>query len=192
MAVSGNATKAYDPKRVKLAERELIYLRRAGRSHPVIVVLDRVESTNPMFEKRFLLHTVNPPKLRGNLAVVENGGGRLSSLTVLPERARIEAIGGPGREAWVNGTNYPYDPKAKVSAQSTPGAWRLEVAPGEPRTRDTFLHVLFVDDSTAAPVDASAAQLVKTGDAVGVRLGSWSVMFPLAQGAAPKITQTKP
>lgn len=191
MTVSGDATKAYDPKRVKLAERELVYLRRTERSHPVIVVLDRVESTHSTFEKRFLLHSVNALRLHGKLAVAENGGGRLSCLTVLPERAKIESIGGPGREAWVNGTNYPYDAKAKVSPESTPGAWRLEVSPGEPRTRDTFLHVLFVDDADAAPIDASAAQLMKTGDDVGVRIGSWSVMFPLAQGGAAKVTRAK-
>ena len=55
----GDATKAYDPKRVKLAQRDVVYLREISRPHPIVIVFDRVEAHNSEFEKRFLLHNLN-------------------------------------------------------------------------------------------------------------------------------------
>lgn len=190
MYASGDATKAYDPERVRLAERELVYLRKAGRAHPIIVVLDRVESARPDFEKRFLLHTVNEPRVQGRLAAAENKGGRLSCLTLLPAEAKIERIGGPGREAWVNGVNHPFSVARPKGPEFTAGAWRIEVSPAVPATRDTFLHVLFVDDADAPPVEARAAELVQSARQVGVRVGGWTVMFPLDAGGAAQIART--
>lgn len=191
MAASGNATKAYDPARVRLVERELVYLRRSGRSHPVVVVLDRVESADPAFEKKFLLHTVHEPKVQGRLAVTENNGGRLSCLTLLPAQARMERIGGPGREAWVNGTNYPFETSRELGPEFTTGKWRLEVSPAEPQTRDTFLHVLFVDDAGAPPIGPADAQLVSTSENVGVVVGGWKIVFPLAAGGGVEVRRTR-
>ncbi len=192
MRVSGDATKAYDPQRVRLAERELVYFRHSDRAHPIVVVLDRVESTQPEFEKRFLLHTVNEPAIRGRLSVTENNGGRLTCLTLLPEQPKIERIGGPGREAWVDGRNYPFETTRELGPQFTTGSWRIEVAPTEPRTRDTFLHVLFVDDADAAPVDPRAAELRQTDESVSVHVGGWSMVFPRAPGGTPTITRATP
>jgi hypothetical protein len=148
---SGDATKAYDPERVRLAQRDIVYLRSTTALHPVIVIFDRVESTRAELEKKFLLHTVNEPVIRGNMTVTENNGGRLSCLTVLPAEARLQLVGGPGKEFWVNGKNYPIDSEATPRRGIEPGAWRLEVAPREKQTMDYFLHVLFVDDATAPP-----------------------------------------
>ncbi|HYD85428.1 MAG TPA: heparinase II/III family protein, partial [Opitutus sp.] len=89
---SGDATKAYDPARVRLAQRDIVYLRDSGRPHPVVVVFDRVESAKPELKKRFLLHTVNEPTVQNRLMVTENLGGRLSSLTLLPEDAKLALV----------------------------------------------------------------------------------------------------
>jgi hypothetical protein len=59
-------------------------------------------------------------------------------------------IGGPGKEFWSDGQNYPIVAEGK---EYEPGAWRVEVYPGAPRQRDIFCHVLYVTDSAkeAAP-----------------------------------------
>ena len=178
----GDATRAYDPERVRLAQREVVYLRHSGREHPVVVVFDRVESARAELEKRFLLHTVKEPALAGNTATVENHGGRLTAVTLLPADARLQTIGGPGKEAWVDGRNYPWDETSRKRPQRELAAWRLEVAPGAARQRDDFLHVLFVDDASAPPVSATAAHLVQTETASGVEVAGWRILFSREPG----------
>ncbi len=188
---SGDATKTYDPERVRLAQREIVYLRRSGRPHPVVVVFDRVESAQVGFQKRFLLHTVNEPVVTDRLTVAENRGGRLSCITLLPEQAKLELVGGPGKEAWVDGRNYPWTPQTKHKPGREPGAWRLEVSPGEPHLRDYFLHVLFVDDVGAKPVGPTDATLTQTADHATVRVGEWEISFPFAAGEAARIAPAR-
>ncbi len=186
--MAGDATRAYDPERVRLAQREIVYLRDASQTNPsiavnpIVVVFDRVESANPSFKKKFLLHTVNEPALKGNFMVTDHAGGRLSTLTLLPENARLELVGGPGREAWVDGKNYSWDPEAPKVKSIEPGAWRLEVSPSQPAARDYFLHVLFVDPAHAPAVDPASAKLARTDGRVGVTVSGWRVMFPLEPG----------
>jgi hypothetical protein len=187
---SGDATKAYDPARVSLAQREIVYLRAKSREHPVVVVFDRVESTRPEFEKHFLLHTVEQPVVRGKITVTENNGGRLSCVTLLPQDAKLELIGGPGKEAWVDGKNYPWNPDTKLRSRE-PGAWRLEVSPGAARRQDYFLHVLFVDDVGAVPVNADDAQLSQTSTEATVRVAGWEMTFPFKPGAAARIAPAR-
>lgn len=186
-AMSGDASKAYDPARVKLAQRSLVYLRHSTRAHPIVVVFDRVESAKPEFEKRFLLHTVNEPVVHEGLAVTQNEGGRLSCLTLLPADAKLTLVGGPGKEAWVDGANHSWSKVRPVRPGLTPGAWRLEVSPGAPRQMDYFLHVLFVDDADAAPVKRDAATLHQSTDRAEVQVAGWSVSFPFAAGGTPKV-----
>jgi hypothetical protein len=191
MHAAGDATKAYDPQRVRLAEREIVYLRHTDTGRPIVVVLDRVESTKPDLVKKFLLHTVNEPKVRGNLAVAENKASRLTSLTLLPDHAKIERIGGPGREAWVDGKNHPFETTKTLGPEFTTGSWRLEISPAAPQLRDTFLHVLWVDDATSPAVNPAAARLMKTADSVSVRVGGWTVQFPLDRTGKSTVVATR-
>lgn len=184
---AGDATKAYDSERVRLAQREIVYLRRANRAHPVVVVFDRVESVKAEFQKRFLLHSVNEPMVLENISVTENQGGRLTSLTLLPEKAKLELVGGPGREAWVDGRNFPWDDTARVREGRELAMWRLEVSPSRARTCDYFLHVLFIDDVGAKSVEADAATLVQTAESATVRVAGWEIEFPFAAGAAARV-----
>ncbi len=184
---AGDATKAYDAARVRLAQREIVYLRDTTRAHPVVVVFDRVESTKAEFEKKFLLHTIDEPSVDGRMMVAKNNGGRLSSLTLLPEQAKLELIGGPGKDAWVDGANHTWDPAARRKPGLEPGEWRLEVSPSIPATRDNFLHVLFVDDADAEPIRARDAELIRTATHAGVRVAGWEIAFPFAAGEAPRI-----
>jgi hypothetical protein len=187
MAVSGDATKAYDPQRVRLAQRDLVYLRGTARRLPVVVVLDRVESARPELQKHFLLHTVNEPVVHGKIAVTENRGGRLSCVTLLPADARLELIGGAGHEAWVDGANHSWAVGDRPRPGIEPGAWRLEVSPGAPRKRDDFLHVLFVDEATAAPVRTEDVQSFVSDDSADVRVAGWRVVFARMRGGEPRV-----
>lgn len=183
----GDATKAYDPDRVRLAQREIVYLRDSGRGHPVVIVFDRVESARPEFEKRFLLHTIHQPRVSGKTSVVENHGGRLTTVTLLPEDARLELVGGPGKQAWVDGKNYLWDETSRKLPERELAQWRLEVLPGAPRLRDDFLHVLFVDDAEAPVVSRGVARLVSTGTTRGVEIGGWRILFAREPGATAVI-----
>jgi hypothetical protein len=192
---SGDASKAYDLERVRLVQREIVYLRATSRPHPIVVIFDRVESTKPEFKKKFLLHTVNEPVINGKFTIAENKGGRLSCLTLFPEDANLELIGGLGKEAWVDGKNYPFegygtDKNLQPMKNGQPvesGAWRLEVSPGSQQTKDYFLHVLFVDDADAHAVRLSEAKLVRDESSLGVIVGGWNVTFPLAAGKAGRV-----
>lgn len=187
----GDATKAYDPDHVKLAQREIVYLRNTTRPHPIVVVFDRVESTQPEFEKKFLLHTVNEPVIDGRMAITENKGGRLSCLTVLPEKANLQLVGGPGKEFWVDGTNYPISSATRVRKGFEPGAWRLEVSPKKQQTMDYFLHVLFVDDADAAAVNAKSVKLVKNAESATITVDGWRLVFFYHPGQHAKIQRLR-
>jgi len=155
------------------------------------VIFDRVESTDPDFEKKFLLHTVNEPVVKGKMTVTENNGGRLSCLTVLPEKVKLQLVGGPGKEFWVDGANYPIDSEARKREGLDPGAWRLEVVPATKKTMHYFLHVLFVDDADAEPVDPKTVKRIGDRKSSGVTVGGWKVLFPFAVGEQTTIEKVR-
>jgi len=156
----GDATRAYSPHKMRLFTRQMVYL-----PPDRFVIFDRVTSTKPEFTKRWLLHTVEQPAVTGKQVTVTEGDGKLFSQTLLPEDARIQLVGGPGKDFWVDGKNYP--PPQPGRAEE-PGAWRVEVYPGAPRAEDHFLHLLFATGKLTRANPAAA--LVKEDGAVGLEL----------------------
>ena len=141
--VCGDATRAYSPKKMRSFTRQFVYFR-----PDVFVVFDRVTATRADFPKTWLLHSIEEPIVEGNRFIIQHGEGKLFGYTLLPENPRIEKVGGPGKEFWVAGKNYPVD------AGPEAGAWRLEVKPSSPTETDFFLHVLYVADRDApAPAE---------------------------------------
>ena len=61
-------------------------------------------------------------------------------VTLLPEadNARIAKVGGPGKEFWVFGKNYPNEMNPPDPEK---GGWRIEVSPVRPSASDRFLNV---------------------------------------------------
>lgn len=173
---------------MRLAQRDVVYLRKTSRTHPVILIFDRVESSKPDHEKRFLLHTVHKPALAGTRLTAEHQAGRLTSFTLLPRDARLELVGGPGREFWIDGRNHP---PAASSMQGKwadiAGRWRMEVSPGGKRTLDYFLHALLVDDAGAPPVDPGEVRPVEGTGCAGAHVAGWTVVFPLSPAPASSI-----
>ena len=111
-----DATRAYQPSKLKRFTRELVYLPGAS----ALVVFDRVRSTDPSYRKAWLLHGVDEPRVEGpekgvgigdggtryaNAATVtfDEGEGRLRVHTLLPREREVVVRGGPGFEFWTPG-----------------------------------------------------------------------------------------
>lgn len=129
----GNATNAYQPSKMERFTREVAYT----PGNNVLVVFDRVRTTDPGLKKVWLLHGVGKPSVvaadkgkdaghggtgysNASTFTYEDGGGRLRVHTLLPREREVIARGGPGWEfwtpgdefggAWGSGKNWPLDP----------------------------------------------------------------------------------
>ena len=136
----GDATKSYSARKLKHFTRQFVHL----RPH-TFVVFDRVVAGSASYPKTWLLHSIQEPVFpkQGPNFRIEHGGGRLDVWTLLPEDAVATAVGGPGKEYWVDGKNYPPDQTRDPEA----GAWRVEVKPTRDSASDLFLHVLVASDA---------------------------------------------
>lgn len=183
----GDATKAYPQWRVSNFTRQLVYLRPLSPGgDEFVVVFDRVTSTNPDWQKYWLLHFLREPQVSGgteiqiapgiweytgaDLVSVENGGGKLFSKTLLPLNPKIRKIGGElSYDCWVFGTNYPLD------SECCYGWGRIEVLPTAASNDDLFLHVLY--PTTAGTPSMPLAQRVEGSNMIGVKVGGRATMF---------------
>ncbi|HEY0132837.1 MAG TPA: hypothetical protein VGB85_02120, partial [Nannocystis sp.] len=104
----------------------------------LVVIFDRVESTDPAYDKRFLLHALAEPELAGDRFTITNGEGRLLGRTVLPQGAVVTAV----HDFAVDGKPHPPQQGTLES-----GGTRLEVSPAQESARDYFLHVLLATDA---------------------------------------------
>lgn len=131
----GNATRAYQPSKMEHFTREVAYT----PDNNVLVVFDRVRSTDPNYKKVWLLHGVSEPRVvagedgrdigHGGMAypnatvfTYENGQGRLRAHLLLPRERVVIKRGGRGFEFWTpgdefgggwgTGKNWPLDPPA--------------------------------------------------------------------------------
>ena len=157
--VASDATECYGAK-CKEAVRQFVYI------YPdYFIVYDRVTSSDPSYEKQWLLHTQNKPRVKKNVLKADGTGGRLFCQTLLPQNAEVELIGGPGKEFWVRDRNYPLSDKSmekyNKSAEKTGrgpylGGWRMELSPSDVSDRARFLNVL-----TAATPNRKAPLKVK-------------------------------
>ena len=172
--VTGDATRGYGDK-AELVERTFVFLQGGGETKAGFVIFDRVRSRLPEFQKVWLLHSLEEPKLEGNTVEIRrmggrNSGGCLMSTTLLPEEARIEKIGGPGQEFLVGEINYA----TEKGGDAEGGAWRIEVSPAEEQKEVEFLHALQV--FPAAPSTAFTPLLVQSSGLSGAELRDWTVV----------------
>jgi heparin/heparan-sulfate lyase len=162
----GDATKSYSTAKLRLFRRHFLFL-----PPDLFVVFDQVEATDPSFRKAWLLHCVDEPSVNGDIVTVTNGPfgsaqgrpGRLTCRTVLPEHPEITKVGGPGKECWVDGRNWP---AVEREWSRDAGFWRVEVSPAQPAAEDLFLHVLETDgDEIASP---EVVSLTRESGRIGV------------------------
>jgi hypothetical protein len=178
--LKGDISKAYSSK-VAGYERSFMFLNFKNNRNPAaLIVFDRIESSDPNFKKTWLLHGLEEPQILNNQTVFRNerngNNGKLTCDTLLPDlkNTSIVKVGGPGKEALVDGTDY----FAKVDPTYEPegGGWRIEVSPKIPQKQDFFLNVLQVGDSRP-DVPPLKPNLIETETVVGVELADRVVVF---------------
>jgi len=136
----GDATRAYSTHKLRSFVRQLLYL----PSMDVLLVFDRVVSTDPTFRKTWLLHGVNTPWIAGTGTGSSNGEeifanagqfrfqegeGEMLVHTLLPKDHVTSRRGGPGHEFWTPGN-------ASGGSWGSGRNWELEPAEGGPLPND--------------------------------------------------------
>ncbi len=172
-----NLTRAYNSTavtatgasaKVREVTRQLVLLR-----PELVVVFDRVESTDASYDRRFMLHSLARPVLdRDGRFSLSRANGRLIGRTLLPASATTQVIDG---FAVGDTTINPL-----VTVDDTRGM-RVEVTAPRGNAREYFLHVI---DATDTEHDAMPpASLVEDGESAGVRVAdpsgqrSYTVLF---------------
>ncbi|MCK4967064.1 heparinase II/III family protein [bacterium] len=195
--IAGDATNSYHKDKCKLALRQFVFL---PPDH--FVIFDRVSSTKPEYEKTWLLHTATEPKITDNEFTAYHEQGRLFCRTVFPETNKLIKIGGPEKQFWSGGKNWPmpvlspddwnYSRRSSIKPDTLQllGQWRIEVSPGKPNTDDMFLHLIQVGDRTLKSMVQSEA--VKTDDILGIRFSygskEYTILFSAKGEPAGKIS----
>ena len=178
--VASDATVCYGPKATECV-RQFVFV------YPdYFIVYDRVSSSDPSYEKDWLLHFKNEPVIKGDLLCADSDGGRLFCETLLPQNARIDLIGGPGKEFWVRDRNFDINPKVMAAYREKAlkngrgpyyGSWRIELKPSEEASDVQFLNVLTATSSdNPRPVKAKLLRDAKR-DGVVLTLGKKKYTF---------------
>jgi len=136
----GDSTRAYSPHKLRIFTRQLLYF----PERDVLLVFDRVMSTDPSFRKAWLLHGVNAPWIDGTGTLSGNGEesfgnatqfrlqedeGEVLVHTLLPETHITSRRGGTGYEFWTPGD-------ANGGAWGSGRNWAPEPAEGGPLPAD--------------------------------------------------------
>ena len=178
--LKGDITKSYSSK-VKDVRRSFVFLNLNDKTIPAaLVIYDHVVSSNAAFKKTWLLHSSEEPEIIGNEFTVkrtQNGdSGMLHCATLLPEDPAIKAVGGPGKEFWVNGVAYPSTPKpSRPDNACERGAWRVEVSPSAESEEDRFFHVIQIADNDCGSFHQRERFSGEWID--GVAFAGWAITF---------------
>ena len=173
-SLSGKGTFSHRTRRVKDFQRIFGY----DNVDDAVVIFDRVTSTKAEFRKRWLLHTLEKPEITEDGFTVHvsptaqpgHNGGRLEAHVLLPHHPRLQLVGGSGFEFLVDGKNYAHGVSEEIIQRhgAEPGAWRVEVMPGEPREKDEFLVVLLPSSLDRKP--SHQIRFLEHGDDYGVEI----------------------
>jgi hypothetical protein len=199
-----NSTRWHEPgavAKVSLVTRQFLYLRRFD----AFVVYDRVETTDPRFLPKFLLHSLAKPQTASEKQLAGGGPedgiletfdrelvtghkrGRLTQAIVLPEQARALKIGGPHFNCYVEsggdqsqgfrGENLEGGDPAKPRGGKQLGLWRTEVEPTGPGTGVRFLNLLFARTVDEPGAAAPYRRVEAGGEAHAVQVGDTVCVF---------------
>lgn len=145
----GNATRAYQPSKMERFSREVAYT----PDNNVMVVFDRVRTTDPNYKKVWLLHGVGEPVVEAtqkgrdaghggksysnaSTFTYQDGQGRLRVHSLLPREREVVTRGGPGWEFWTPGDEFG-------GTWGTGKNWPLDPPSGGPLTTDPYLRKMW-------------------------------------------------
>ena len=200
-----DATPVYNEEKCAQMVRQFIYL---PPDH--FVVFDRVTSKKAEYAKTWLLHTANEPTIAGKEFRANQDQGRIFCRTLYPLDAKLEKIGGPGKEFWADGRNWPIVHRFQspgsgdwwerygrgyAEPPEAMGRWRVEVKPGQAREEDYLLHLIQVSDQTLEKMVASkvseTANQVQLTFTVGARTYTLSLNKTGEVGGHIRITEDR-
>ena len=167
--ICGDSTACYRPEKCKKMIRQFVFIR-----PDYFVVCDTVESVKPDQTQTWLLHSQNEPVEDGDIFHFDEEAGRLFCKTFLPKGYKRTKIGGPGKEFWVDGKNYPLgntrlETYRKRNVKKTLwGNWRVELTAGKPTAQVRFLNLIQVGMKDRLPKMVNS-EYVKDGALEGVR-----------------------
>jgi F5/8 type C domain/Heparinase II C-terminal domain/Copper amine oxidase N-terminal domain len=168
---------AYKPGKLTDYTRTFCFLNFAEKKYPgALIVLDRMTCAKPQTRKIWLLQSLFKPEIKKNTLTVTRtdayNSGKLVDTILLPElkNIKLEVIGGPGKENWVFGHNYPIPRHNDLS-----NGWRTQLSPVKPAKSDVFLNVIQIMDakSKSRPVAK-----IQTKELLGIKLNHRIVTFP--------------
>lgn len=217
--IAGDIAYAYDDN-VEEAVRSMIFLPLDGEGSPAaFIVFDQITTKEIGSEKTFMLHTQSEPTIdaANRISIIKNTdgsyNGMLTNQTLLPADANIVAIGGEGKEFWVE-AGYGATGKvitetgnveltyANVSDSSAAeyGWGRIEISTTTTQENQTdyFLNVMYVNDADST-LTMEQAELIygKAGAAdnamIGAKIFDRVVLFHAEKArTSEKITFTVP
>ncbi|NGM61038.1 heparinase [Sphingobacterium sp. SGG-5] len=188
--IASDATKSYHQDKAQTILRQFVFIQ-----PDIFVVFDKVVSKSADYPKTWLLHTASEPVfVKDNEFYETSQGGTLFCRTVFPAEAQATKIGGPGKQFWSDGRNWPlplltpddwnYRPNSperykNLTTKPLLGQWRVEVSPKNPNLKDRFLHIIQVgDDKLKSMVTSKAVEKDhKKGVAFDYAGKSYEILF---------------
>jgi hypothetical protein len=163
--ISGDITAAYDSKKVDLVQRAMLSIQTQDEKYPLVfVVRDRIIPTSENYERVFLLHSVEPPKIEADGTAIitnmrrtltQNRGiftgqydGKLFLKSISPAKAEMRLVKGH------RVGSQQFDAQ-KPLANGEEGWGRLEIAENNTKITE-FLNVMVTMDSETAPPEILA------------------------------------
>ena len=176
--VANDASRSYRVSKCAEAVRQFLFI------YPdYFVVYDRVQSQKAEQRKEWLLHVQNKPrKIENKYFQTDNGGGRLFFMNYLPKNAVQCEVGGPGKQFWASGRNWPLPGGDKAfDRKNYYGQWRLEICAPTQGKSIRFLNLLQAGTSEQT-LKMVPSELKQTNSQDGIvftdRKGcKWEIMF---------------
>lgn len=160
---SGEGTLSSRTLRVNRYLRTIMY----DPINDLFLVYDTITKANPSFTSRWLIHFQEQPLMTAPDQFMvsllpdnnpKHTGGILEGKVLIPSSPLITAVGGPGKEFWVDGKNYDNNgdiykalARGNFKQVAEPGAWRIEVRNTEASQTDNFLVALTAKQNRSEP-----------------------------------------
>ncbi len=187
--LKGDITRAYTSK-VEDVRRSFVFLNLEPKGNAdknseeevtdvpaALIVYDHIVSADPSFRKYWLIHSIEEPETGAQELTIrrtkDGDTGKLHCNVLLPE-ADVTKVGGPGKEFWVFGENYPNAATTRPDPCNERGAWRVEVTPKKESKEDSFLNVMQVMDNSVKPLPV---QRIDAEKVVGAAIDDRMVFF---------------